>query len=40
MDLEKATGLVKVAKDAAALNTEGVSATEALEKIMLAIESG
>jgi hypothetical protein len=40
MSLAHAEGLAKVAKDAAALNTEGISAAEALEKIMLAIESG
>jgi hypothetical protein len=40
MDLGKATGLAKVAKDAAAVSTEGVGAGEAFEKIMLAIETG
>ena len=38
MDLEKA--LDKVAQDAAALNTEGAIAAQALENIMLAIKSG
>ncbi len=38
--LEKAKGLSKIAKDAAAVSTEGVSASEAFEKIMLAIETG
>src|SRR5512140_760638 len=38
IDLSKATGLAKIAKDAAAI--ENVSAAEALEKIVLAIESG
>jgi len=38
--LDKAQGLAKVAKDAAAVSTEGVSAAEAFEKIMLAIETG
>ncbi|MBS1853887.1 MAG: hypothetical protein JST11_00865 [Acidobacteria bacterium] len=38
--LEKAKGLAKIAKDAAAVSTEGVSASEAFEKIMLAIETG
>jgi len=38
--LDKAQGLAKVAKDAAAVSTEGVNAAEAFEKIMLAIETG
>jgi len=38
--LEKAQGLARVAKDAAAVSTEGVGAAEAFEKIMLAIETG
>ena len=38
MDLAKAPGLAKLAKDAAAI--ENISAPEALEKILLAIESG
>ena len=38
MHLSKAQGLAKVAKDAAAI--ENISAGEALEKIMMAIESG
>src|SRR5579885_2575025 len=38
--LEKAQGLVRVAKDAAAISTEGIGAAEAFEKIMLAIETG
>jgi hypothetical protein len=38
--LEKAQGLARVAKDAAAVGTEGVGAAEAFEKIMLAIETG
>jgi hypothetical protein len=38
--LDKAKGLAKIAKDAAAMSTEGVSAAEAFEKIMLAIETG
>jgi len=38
--LDKAQGLAKIAKDAAAVSTEGVSAAEAFEKIMLAIETG
>ncbi len=38
MDLAKAPGLAKVAKDAAAI--ENITAPEALEKILLAIESG
>jgi hypothetical protein len=38
--LEKAQGLARVAKDAAAVSTEGIGAAEAFEKIMLAIETG
>ena len=38
MDLAKAPGLAKLAKDAAVI--ENISAPEALEKILLAIESG
>ena len=38
--LEKAQGLARVAKDAAAVSTEGIGAAEAFEKIMLAIEAG
>ena len=38
--LDKATSLAKIAKDAAAVSTEGGSAAEAFEKIMLAIETG
>jgi hypothetical protein len=38
--LDKAKGLAKIAKDAAAVSTEGVNASEAFEKIMLAIETG
>ena len=38
MNLSKAEGLAKVAKDAAAI--ENISPGEALEKLMLAIESG
>ena len=38
MDLAKAPGLAKLAKDAAAI--ENISAPDALEKILLAIESG
>jgi hypothetical protein len=38
--LEKAQGLARVAKDAAAISTEGIGAAEAFEKIMLAIETG
>ena len=38
MDLAKATGLAKLAKDAAAI--ENISAGEAMEKLMLAIEGG
>src|SRR5262249_58808893 len=40
LSLAHAEGLAKIAKDAAAVNTEGISAAESLEKIMLAIESG
>jgi hypothetical protein len=38
--LDKATSLAKIAKDAAAVSTEGVGAAEAFEKIMMAIETG
>ena len=38
--LEKAQGLARIAKDAAAVSTEGIRAAEAFEKIMLAIETG
>ena len=38
--LEKAKGLAKIAKDAAAASTDGIEAAEAFEKIMLAIETG
>ncbi|HOQ48103.1 MAG TPA: hypothetical protein PK157_22545 [Bryobacteraceae bacterium] len=38
--LQKAQGLARVAKDAAAVSTEGIGAAEAFEKIMLAIETG
>ena len=38
--LDKATSLAKIAKDAAAVNTEGLDATQAFEKLMLAIETG
>ncbi len=38
--LDKAQGLAKIAKDAAALSTEGDNARTAFEKIMLAIETG
>ena len=38
--LDKAKGLAKIAKDASAVSTEGVSAADAFEKIMLAIETG
>ena len=38
--LDKAKGLAKIAKDAAAVSTEGIDAAEAFEKIMLAIETG
>jgi hypothetical protein len=38
--LDKAQSLAKIAKDAAAVSTEGGSAAEAFEKIMLAIETG
>jgi hypothetical protein len=38
--LEKARGLARIAKDAAAVNTEGLGAAEAFEKLMLAIETG
>jgi hypothetical protein len=38
--LEKAQGLARVAKDAAALSTEGLDSAQAFEKIMLAIETG
>jgi hypothetical protein len=38
--LEKAKGLAKIAKDASAVSTEGISAADAFEKIMLAIETG
>ncbi len=38
--LDKAAGLARVAKDAAAVSTEGVSAAQAFEKIMLAVETG
>ena len=40
MSLANAAGLAKVAKDAEQLSTDGVTAAQALEKIMLAIESG
>ena len=33
-------GLAKIAKDAAAVNTEGLDAAQAFEKLMLAIETG
>jgi hypothetical protein len=38
MDLAKATGLAKLAKDAAAI--ENISAGEAMEKLLLAVEGG
>ncbi len=38
--LDKAKGLAKIAKDAAAVSTDGIDAAEAFEKIMLAIETG
>ena len=38
--LDKATSLAKIAKDAAAVNTEGLDAAQAFEKLMLAIETG
>ena len=38
--LDKATSLAKIAKDAAAVNTEGLDAAAAFEKLMLAIETG
>ena len=38
MDLSKATGLAKLAKDAAAI--ENISAGEAMEKLLLAVEGG
>ena len=38
--LDKAKGLAKIAKDAAAVSTEGIDAADAFEKIMLAIETG
>jgi hypothetical protein len=38
--LEKAKGLARIAKDAAAVSTEGLGAAEAFEKIILAIETG
>ena len=38
--LEKATGLAKIAKDAAAVSTDGLDAAQAFEKLMLAIETG
>ncbi len=38
--LDKAEGLAKIAKDASAVSTEGISAADAFEKIMLAIETG
>src|ERR1039458_5195226 len=38
--LDKATSLAKIAKDAAAVNTEGLEATQAFEKLMLSIETG
>ncbi|HZT29410.1 MAG TPA: hypothetical protein VFA33_05980 [Bryobacteraceae bacterium] len=38
--LDKAKGLAKIAKDAAAMSTEGDNARTAFEKIMLAIETG
>jgi hypothetical protein len=40
LSLEKAEGLAKVAKDAAAVSTSGLKASEALEQIITAIESG
>ena len=40
MSLANAEGLANVAKDAEQLSTEGETAAQALEKIMLAIESG
>ena len=38
--LDKASSLAKIAKDAAAVSTEGIGAADAFEKIMLAIETG
>jgi len=38
--LEKAKGLARIAKDAAAVSTEGLDAAQAFEKLMLAIETG
>jgi hypothetical protein len=40
MDLSRAEGLAKVAKDAAAMSAEGLSAADAMEKVLMAIESG
>jgi len=40
LGLEKAEGLAKVAKDAAAVSSSGLKASEALEQIIMAIESG
>ena len=38
--LDKASSLAKIAKDAAAVSTEGIGAADAFEKIMMAIETG
>ena len=38
--LDKAKGLATIAKDASAVSTEGLDATQAFEKLMLAIETG
>ena len=38
--LDKASSLARIAKDAAAVNTEGLDAAQAFEKLMLAIETG
>jgi hypothetical protein len=40
LSLDKAEGLARVAKDAAAVSTSGLKASEAMEQIVTAIESG
>ena len=40
LSLDKAEGMARVAKDAAAVSTNGLKASEALEQIITAIESG